>query len=102
MLEILDWELDAMQIARSAYIRRMRAKSLRLESLGGIEPPSVDRTLEQLIDDHYASLDRPLSHMCKKATRIEKLGGFESVSIDRTLEQFIDEHYANIDRHPRV
>ncbi len=102
MLEILDRELNAMQIARSAYIRRMRAKSLRLESLGGIEPPSVDRTLEQLIDDHYASLDRPLSHMRKKATRIEKHGGFESASIDRTLEQFSDEHYINIDMHPRA
>ncbi len=101
MLEILDWELDAMQIERSAYIRRMRAKSIRLESLGGIEPASVDRTLEQLIDDHYASQDLPLSHMCEKSIRIEKLG-IDPVSIDCTLEQFIDDHYANIDMHPRV
>ena len=63
MSEILDLELDEMQHARHVHMGNIgRAKSLRLEKSKRIEPANIDKTLEQLIDDHYVQIDCDTSH----------------------------------------
>jgi hypothetical protein len=68
MSEILDLELEEMQHARHVHMLNIgRAKSLRLEKSNRIEPANVDKTLEQLIDDHYVQMDCDATH--RVATR---------------------------------
>ncbi len=53
----LDLDLHLMQTQRRAYWQRLHARSRRLESLHGVEPANVDKTLDELIQAHPPATD---------------------------------------------